>query len=547
MAIDSNVVSMVQRGSGAVRDPRVGGAFFSPTRIGSPGFWLDRLTRRMLTRNAWMQLYMNYYVGNHRYGPIAERIRLLMGEHFHKINVNYCETVVDKLIERLEVTGFRTSKGEEASPDAWTIWQRNALDQEFAKGLRQGAVKSEFSVSVWPDKKGKARIRVEDPMLMIVATEPENRRERRAALKRWFDTDYGKWMATLYLPDDIYKLEAFTVPGDPALQQFWEQEYWTQLSPWQTWVPRTGAGDNWHVPNPYGVVPVIPFPNKPDLLGVGTSELRNIVPIQDKVNKINFDLLLASEFAAFPQKWVTNIDLERDENTGRVVEPFKVSVDRLFTAPPPEAGNPPTEFGQFDPAELRNWITALDNCLQQIAVISSMPPHYLLGNSGVFPSGESLRAAETGLTQKARDKQRDDSEPLEEVMRLAGLIEENDQLAKADELETIWRNPETRTDAATLDSLTKQASLGVPKHGVWEQIPDVTPTKIKHWDALIKGGDDVLAVTPDVDVRGAGPNLTQQASGTSAVPPPAEPAPAKPRQIRVQRDASGTTVSEVPA
>lgn len=540
MAIDSNALVTLARATGngrpAPRDPRTAG-LGNPDDIGSVGFWLNRLSQRMLTRNGPMQLYMNYYVGNHRFGPLAFRIKMLMGSYFERINVNYCEKVVDTLVERLEVTGFRTTAGQETDDGAWKIWQRNAMDQEFAKGLRQGAVKSEFSLSVWPNKKGEARIRVEDPMLMIVATEPENRRERRAALKRWYDVDYGKWLATLYMPDAIYKFEAYSSPGDPSVQQFWEQEYWTQLSPWQTWIPRLSAGRDWIVPNDYGVVPVIPFPNKPDLLGVGTSELRNVVPIQDKINKLNFDLLLASEFAAFPQKWITNFNLERDPNTGEIKEPFKIAVDSLVTAPPPEAGEPEAKFGEFAAADLKNWITPLDNCLQQIAVISSLPPHVLLGNSGVFPSGESLRAAETGLTQKARDKQRDDSEPLEEVMRLAALMEKNDSLANSDELETIWRDPETRVLAATMDAITKQAALRVPKHGLWEQIPGVDPTVIAHWDALIEGGDETIAVMPDLQaMTGTSAPETPRVPGSQepAVPEPKVPvAPRVPAAPRV--------------
>jgi hypothetical protein len=47
-----------------------------------------------------------------------------------------------------------------------------------------------------------------------------------------------------------------------------------------------------------------------------------MVPLQDGVNKLITDMLVASEFAAFRQRWVTGIEIPRDENNNPI-EPFK--------------------------------------------------------------------------------------------------------------------------------------------------------------------------------------------------------------------------------
>lgn len=471
---------------------------------GTPGWWLDRLARRLISRSTGpMVTYARYYSGDHYQGPrgssfIGDRLGFLLGPQFKRMCVNYCEAIVDTLVERLEVTGFQTAGEPRANDDLWRIWQRNSLDQDFAKGLREGAIKGEFSMALWQDKAGKAQMRVQDPLQVIVATDPEDRRVRRAALKRWFDEDMGLWYATLYLPKSIWKFQAETTPTVGQDPSWWEGDYWTQTNPWLTWQPRVMAGDEPYMfANPFGEVPIVPFPNKPNLAGQGVSELHNIVPLQDAVNKLNFDLLMASEYAAFPQKWATNVDLELDENTGKVKSPWEIGVDRIFMAGPPAGGDnaAETKFGQFDPADLQNWINALEAKLKEIATVSRTPPHYLNGSSGIFPSGESLRAAETGLVNKALDRQRDDAEPLELAMRLAAKIEGLADLAGADELATLWADPETRTESEHLAALVQMATLGVPRKGLWARIPGATPTEIAKWEALIAAGDVVTGPT----------------------------------------------------
>lgn len=495
---------------------------------GTPNWWLNRLSAKLVGRNEEMGRYARYYAGVHELSSTGFQVSAVLGSWFKHARVNYCSIVVDKLVERLEVIGFRNGPDAKADEALWGIWQDNSLDQEFGKGLREGAIKGEFSVSVWPDKKGKPQIRIQDPMNMVVATDPEDRRVRRAALKRWFDVDMGMWYATLYLPDTIRKFQAKTAPGNPYMLDQWEHPQWERQAPWMTWVPREMAdGTEPTFKNPLGVVPVIPFPNKPDTQGVGVSELRDIVPIQDVINEMNFDLIRASGFAAFPQKWAVNVDLEVNVDTGEPKMPWKLAVDRILIAPPPDSpSDQPVQFGQFEAAELSNWVETLESKLREIAVISRMPPHYLLGGSGIFPSGESLRAAETGLVYKVRDRQRDDGEPLEEVMRLAATIARED-IADAQNLETLWRDPETRTESEHLTALQMMAGLGVPMHGLWARIP-ATPTEIAQWDQMLKDGD----VAP---VPFKGQEIEQlQPPGTEPATPPPPPGP-----LTLVRDGQG--------
>ena len=56
------------------------------------------------------------------------------------------------------------------------------------------------------------------------------------------------------------------------------------------------------------------------MLEPGASELRSVTGIQDRINKTITDRMMTQEFAAFPQKWVTGMEIPVDEN-GRTSSP----------------------------------------------------------------------------------------------------------------------------------------------------------------------------------------------------------------------------------
>ena len=337
---------------------------------GAPGWWLDRLSRRLTDRVRAQRIYEDYYHGDHRLSYATRKLLEAFGETFRYLRVNYCGVVVDALAERLEVQGFRFGDDQAAADAAWAIWQRNGMDARFAHGLREGLIKGESSLAVWVDEGGEPTLSVEDPFEVIVATDPASR-VRRAALKRWQDADTHRTFATVYLPDATYKYQSQA----------------TRLVTAGRWERRLVDDEPWPLPNPLDVVPIVPIPNKPDLAGVGESELAAIVPIQDIINKNAINMMLAGEFSAFRQKYATNITLEIDPDTGKPVEPWVIAHDRLLTAPPPEPGEPETRFGDFSETDLSGYVSVHELGVQSMATISRTPPHYFLGNSGVFPIG----------------------------------------------------------------------------------------------------------------------------------------------------------------
>lgn len=465
----------------------------------SSEWWLERLSARLDERGKdisigrdgtyrrvlSMKTLDDYYLGRHPLAFASFKFRETFGGLFDAWADNFCRLVVDAPKERLKVQGFRMGGQTDTDADAWRIWQWNGMDAQFPRVQLESLKKGDAALIVspfraeWP-REDVPLITVEDPLQVVVDVDPGTRR-RRAALKRWRDDD-GRWLATLYLPDRIEKWQE-AKPG--AIATALVTLTGGTIRQWQR---REVRGESWPLPNPLGVVPVVPMPNMPDIYGRGEAEHKAVVPIQDAINKLCADMLVASEFAAYRQRWAINVEQPVDPKTGQP-KPLELGVNRLVQFPPPDPEEypdashaPKPELGEFEATDLRPYIGAIEAYIQHAASITKTPPHYLLGQSGTFPSGESLHATETGLVAKVYDRMIDSGEACEEVQRLC-FRALGDPRGEVADIETIWKDPESRTEAEHVDALLKLKSLGVPDEQLWEDA-GYTPTQIARFKRM---------------------------------------------------------------
>lgn len=432
---------------------------------GTSMWWLDRLSKKLDLRLSAIRRYNDYYSGKHSPAFGDTRWKSAFGSRFRGFSDNFTELVVDSVEERLNVEGFRIADAA-GDQDAWRIWQENNLDAESQIAHTEALVKSCSYALVWGNSE-RADITIEDPLQVVVAHAANNRRNKTAAIKRWID-DSGLLFATLYLPDRIEKYQS-----DKAVDPLTFTAEHTQIN----WKERRIPNESWPLRNPLGEVPMVPFINKPRLDGSGESEIHSVIPIQDAVNKLVADLLIAAEYGAFRQRWATGIEIPRDPDTNAPIEPFKSAMDRLWAVEHEGA-----QFGEFGQTDLAPYVQSIEMLIQHVASITRTPPHYFLASMGNFPSGEALKSAETGLVSKSRRKMRHFGESWEQVMRLAFRVLD-DPRGKVIDSETIWRNPESRSDAELTDSLVKLQSLGVP----WKQLMEdrgYTPQQITRMETM---------------------------------------------------------------
>jgi hypothetical protein len=456
-------------------------------RIGTPEWWVSRLYDRLMARRPEINNFDDYYQGNFPLPWLAPQARTEFRRILKMSRANYTGLVIDAMCERMAIEGFRLNEGDEppgseasdsegdvakADRDLWRIWQANDLDTYFDQGLLEAAITGTSYLLVEPNREDAdtPRIHVEHSAQMIVAYVPgSNRRQRAAALKLWVDEWTGAENATLYLPGWIFKFVARgeqTYPSPVAVEQHGVP------SPAVTrpiWGLREVPGEDTPARSGIKVVPVFECPNNPRLLSGGQSELWDLLDTQDRIVKTLADRLMTQDYGAFPQRWASGWP-EEDEH-GNPTPPIEVGRDRMVTTEVAE-----TKFGQWMPADLAGYLEAKRQDVIDMASRSRTPAQYLLGDMSNV-NGETLKASESGLVAKVRQRMRGHNDPLESAMRLvremAGLATPNDV-----QMEVIWRNPEFRTQGELVDSLLKMSDLGVPEEMLWEEY-GFTPQQVE--------------------------------------------------------------------
>lgn len=408
---------------------------------GTPAWWLNRLLGKLDARMPQLELWDAYYAGKQPLAFASQRFREAFGGRFKAFSSNFMALVVDGTRERMAVTGFELAT-KRASTKAWRMWQDNDMDAWSQIAHTEALIKGVSYALVEPNPVTGPRITIEDAMDTITESDPRDRRRRLAGLKRWLDDD-GRMVVYLYLPEMVWRLRT--------------------TAKWQRSI-RPTFGEVVGIPNPLGVVPLVPLVNRPRLHDAGQSEIDSVMSNQDAVNKYRADALVAAEFAAFRQRWATGLEVPLDPKTGKPVEPFKAAVDRLWVVPPSDPDEPPveTKFGEFEATDLAPYQSMIESEVGAISSISRLPYHYLLGQpEAVPPSGESLKSSEAGLIAKVNTQLIHFGEGWEETVRLL-LAASGDVAAARDRSgSTSWADPETRNEATQVDATVKAFGAGI--------------------------------------------------------------------------------------
>ena len=404
--------------------------------VGSPEWWLRRLHKELAARQPMIALYDDYYRGEHPLPWLAPQARAEFRRVLAMARANVLGLVVDATAERIAAEGFRLPGQENADPELWEWWQANRMDGDSDLAILESLIGGMSYTMVEPTGKGRApNIYAEHASQAIVAYRPgTNRRIKAAGLKLWVDDWTGLLCATLDLRDWLYKFEA-THPKQGTVDPGQVQ-----------WRRREVAGEDWPVRNPLGDVALTELPNNPRLMTGGVSEIADVIDVQDRINKTLADRLITQDFGAFPPKWATGFPDDEDGS------PLDVGGDRMITTDVVE-----TKFGQWDAAPLDPYSAAKREDIKDIASRTRTPAQYLLGEMSNV-NGETLKAAESGLVAKVRQRCRSFAEGFEDTMRLACIAAGREV---PDNIETIWKNPEFRTEGETTDAAIKRVQAGL--------------------------------------------------------------------------------------
>jgi hypothetical protein len=432
----------------------------------------DSLIEELEQRRPLVDLYDAYMQGRHICGfhPAEER---QVADMISAVADNWCETIVLAATERMDVQGLILSSLPRVEDDplredfsAWDLWRRNGLDEDSPLLFDTAVTHGEAYLLVWPDEddQEKAQITVEHPAQMVVRYSPHNRRKIIAALKLWIDEDERE---TVYMwtPGGLHRWRRNGGRGmglEPIEDlDFSRNPFASKVVPVFPLINRPQA----RPAPPPGILLSSPHHLGRHAIGLGRSDLANVISTQDEINHLLRAMLVAAEYQAFQQRWVIGLEREDEDpdDEESVGPPFIAGPGNLW-----EGESPDMKFGAFPAADLSMFLNAMENRRNSMASRSNTPAYYFGGGNISNVSEGGLKALDTGLVARIRNKFRPYGGGMRRAIMCALTYEQPD-LAGA-QVDVDWADPESRTEAQHVDAGIKKIAAGVPPQQIWEDL-----------------------------------------------------------------------------
>ncbi len=393
-------------------------------------------------RNLNYETYAKYLAGKQSLEFATDRFRLAFGDLVEALTYNRCEAVVDAHADRLQVAGFAADDGVLAQA-AQALWDANRMD------VREGHVATDafalgdsyVAVAMHPEPGRGVQFWTLDPRNVRVHYSLEAPGEIDLAAQTW-QTEDGHSRLTLYFADHIEKYVSRTrTPSGLPVSAVAFERYQPADEPWPVVFP------------PGRPVPVFAFANNGRTDSYGASELRNVIPMQDGVNKTLADMVVAMEFAAFPQRVLLGVDPPTPEEQA-IFDRFMTGVDRILTL-----SDANSKIGEFSAVNIAQYLAIVEFWDKAISRVTKVPTHYL-GMTGDFPSGRALRIAEGPFIAKLEDRQRAFGAVWSDIMTYA-LILDGKSIEPGD-LRVNWKSAAPLSSEDQLDLALGKKTLGMP-------------------------------------------------------------------------------------
>ncbi len=315
-------------------------------------------------------LYYRYYDGQQPLVYSSEKLREIFSGLNARFTENWCGVVVDSVLDRMQLRDVSVPNDDATTELLRTLREQTGLVDDEYSVHEDVAITGEAFVLVWPNEAGGIDAYHNDARLCHAEYDAANPRRLAWAAKWWPESDGVR--LTMYYPDrfEYYVTKRGYKQGETPDAKAFEP-----------------YGEEPVAQNDYGVIPMFHF--RSNKRGP-KSQLANVLPVQDMVNKLISDCLVAAEFGAFPQRYVISqagiVNLQNNPNA-------------IWDLVASDKDSQPTTAGQFPATDLNNYLVAINRFTQTIGIISSTPRHYFYSQGG-DPSGEALIAMEAPLNHK---------------------------------------------------------------------------------------------------------------------------------------------------
>lgn len=367
---------------------------------------------------------------------------------------NWLSVVITAALDRITLKGWDIDQ-KDLQDTLEAVWNANNLGLEASQVHEAALVTNESFVIAWPDDENKIQVFWNAPWLCHLFYESDNPRKKTFGAKWYRDEETSRYLLTLYYPDHL--------------------EYWatkeTQSQPTSAAAFEPNA-DMPTAPNPYGEIPMFRFcVNARSRNG----ELDNLLTLQNAVDKLLSDMMIAAEYGAFKQRYIiSNADTSDLKNAPNLV----------WNIPAGDGTGQQTSVGEFQGADLEKYLSAIDKLANSIAIISRTPKHYFY-NAGASLSGEALIAMEAPLNKKVAKFEASFGVVWEELAAFILKLSGKGDVDRSD-IKAIWEP--VQSVSPYTEAMTRKSSIDAG-------IPLVTQLRREGWDntALKQMEDDQKA------------------------------------------------------
>jgi hypothetical protein len=433
-----------------------------------------------------------YYDGDHPV-MLSQRMReaigdLLTNNAFPGFAHNVVRSVIDTLRERLSVTGINidgvaeddtTSPAAQVQAAMWLWWTKARTDSDqirlYRRALRDGLgyIMVDFDPETMRPRFTLHHVDAgeQEPGIMLHRDPSDQNKVMYAT--RYF-TEFnplepgvtGTKRKTVYLPDQIRKY----VQGKAG----WEPTQDAGDVSWPIpWTDRTGA--------PLGI-PVVEFANP------GGSEVAQIIPLQNLLNKGWLDLAMGADYHGFG-----GLGIEYDSSRlgprlsgGSEDDADSEGSDEIRMSPARLLEVDDGHIVRIPPGDLAQLIAFLDRVELAISGVSRTPAYYLRPVGGAdVPSGEALKQLESGLVRRAEERQLVFGQAWEDVFALAYRVNQAFGPSLPDvpdmTINVTWADANVRNELATAQVAEAHKRLEVPNRKIWAML-EYTPEEIAEFE-----------------------------------------------------------------
>lgn len=403
-----------------------------------------------------IQLCRDYYDGDQTIF-LTDRMKEFLQLHHSEVTfrLNICKTIITALLDELVLKGFGTSEDGDVKPVAqWAeqVYNANNLD-ELQNKIHEATLRDRetFVIVDFDEEKRLPKIVHNDLYIstevegsgygcwMVYSEEDPNK--PAAAVKQWTETvmlknkqQRTRQRRTVYYPD---RIERFLYDGG------WKP--YNDDNRGEVIPLKDGSG------KPLGL-PVIHFRNVDE-----QSEIWDVLPNQDVINKMALDVLGISDLAGFPTTFVAGFNpVDSDGN------PIVLSPGQIWGTTK-DASTVKAE--RQEASDITSIVEALTTWISLTANLSATPVSRFI-MTGQIASSETLKDQDKPLQRKAERRRVSFSNSWEQVMNIARRMSNVYGAAGLDENVVIscdWKLEYSQ------EQLNAMLTYGVPQEFIWRK------------------------------------------------------------------------------